>query len=256
MLQRRLFSLAAISALTALSLTSVGSQAWSWGSSERIKGTGDVSSEVRDLGSFESVSLAGGFKLLVRQSSQGRVEVKTDRNLHSYIETRIVEGKKGGRTLEISPKRGYEVQGSVTPEIVLDMAQLRSIAVAGSGDVRVEAMKTGEVDASVAGSGDVLFADLSSERLGVKVAGSGTVTANGRSGSLSLSIAGSGDVRARGLLAEAVKVSIAGSGDAEVNASKTLKVSIAGSGDVGYVGSPELSTSMAGSGRVRRLNGN
>lgn len=256
MLQRRLFSLAAVTALAALSLTSVGSQAWSWGSSERIKGTGDVSSEVRDLGNFDSVSLAGGFKLLVRQGAQSRVEVKTDRNLQSYIETRIVEGKKGGRTLEIGPKRGFDVQGTVNPEIVLDMAQLRSISVAGSGDVRVEAMKTGEVEASVAGSGDVLFVDLSSERLGVKVAGSGTVTANGRSGSLSLSIAGSGDVRARGLLAEEVKVSIAGSGDAEVNASKTLKVSIAGSGDVGYLGSPELSTSMAGSGRVRRLNGN
>lgn len=255
MLQRRLFSLAAVSALTALSLAGANSHAWNWGSAERVKGTGDVSSEVRDLGSFDSVSLAGGFKLLVRQGAQSRVEVKTDRNLQSYIETRIVEGRKG-RTLEIGPKRGFDVQGSVTPEIVLDMAQLRSIAVAGSGDARVEAMKTGEVEAAVAGSGDVLFVDLNSERLGVKVAGSGTVTAHGRSGSLNLSIAGSGDVRARGLLAEAVKVSIAGSGDAEVNAVKTLKVSIAGSGDVGYLGSPELSTSMAGSGRVHRLNAN
>jgi len=250
MLQRRFF---AISALTVLSLAAASSQAWSWGNTERIKGSGDVSSEVRDVGGFDSIALSGGFKVLVRQGAQSRVEVKTDRNLQSYIETRIVDGKKG-RTLEISPKRGYEVQGTVRPEIVLDLAQLRNISVAGSGDVRVEAMKTGEVSASVAGSGDVLFVDLSSERLGVKVAGSGTVTAHGRSSSLNLSIAGSGDVRARGFLAEEVKVSIAGSGDAEVNASKALKVSIAGSGDVGYLGSPEISTSMAGSGRVRRLD--
>jgi len=251
MLQRRLFAISALSALSLFAATS--SHAWSWGNSERIKGTGDVSSETRDLGSFDSISLSGGFKVLVRQGAQSRVEVKTDRNLHSYIETRVVDGKKG-RTLEIAPKRGYEVQGSVRPEIVLDMAQLRSIAVGGSGDVRVEAMKSPDVDASIAGSGDVLFVDLSSDRLGLKVAGSGTVTAHGRASNLSLSIAGSGDVRARGLLADDVKASIAGSGDAEVNASKTLKISIAGSGDIAYLGSPEVSTSVAGSGRVRRLN--
>ena len=129
--KRRFF---AISALTVLSLAAASSQAWSWGNTERIKGSGDVSSEVRDVGGFDSIALSGGFKVLVRQGAQSRVEVKTDRNLQSYIETRIVDGKKG-RTLEISPKRGYEVQGTVRPEIVLDLAQLRNISVAGSGDV-------------------------------------------------------------------------------------------------------------------------
>jgi hypothetical protein len=188
----------------------------------------------------------------VRQGAATKVELKADKNLLALIETKVVEGSKG-RTLEISAKRGYRLASTVTPVITLDMVQLRTLAVAGSGNIAVEAMKTPSVDASIAGSGDIRFVDLSSDRLGVKVSGSGDVAASGRTGSLDISIAGSGDVKLRALAADEVKVSIAGSGDAQVQAIKTLKVSIAGSGDVGYVGSPVISNSIAGNGSVRKL---
>lgn len=248
-LNRRFFALAATSFVIASS-----AQAWSWnfGSGERVNGSGEIASETRDVGSFDGIALSGGFKVLVRQNSTARLELKADKNLLALIETKVVEGSKG-RTLEISPKRGYNLAATVTPVITLDMAQLRALSIAGSGDVRVEAMKTPSVDASIAGSGDISFIDLDSERLGVKVAGSGDVTATGRADKLDVSVAGSGDVKLRGLAAQEVKVSIAGSGDAQVQAIKTLKVSVSGSGDFGYIGSPEISMSVAGSGKVRKL---
>lgn len=248
-LDRRFFALAATSFVIAGS-----AQAWSFnfGSGERVKGSGEITSESRDVGSFDGIALSGGFKIVVRQNSTTKVELKADKNLLTLIETKVVEGSKG-RTLEIAPKRGYNLSATVTPVISLDMAQLRGLAIAGSGDARVEAMKTGSVDVSIAGSGDVYFTDLDSDRLGVKVAGSGDVTAIGRTDKLEVSVAGSGDVKLRGLVAQDVKVSIAGSGDAQVQAVKTLKVSVSGTGDVGYVGSPEISLSVAGSGKVRKL---
>ena len=246
---RRFFALTAASFVIATS-----AQAWSWnfGSGERVQGSGEVASETRDLGSFDGIALSGGFKVLVRQGPTAKIELKADKNLLALIETKVVDGSKG-RTLEISPKRGYNLSTTVTPVITLDMAQLRALSIAGSGDVRVEAMKTPSVEASIAGSGDIHFTDLDSDRLGVKVAGSGDVTATGRTDKLDVSVAGSGDVKLRGLVAQEVKVSIAGSGEAQVQALKTLKVSVSGSGDVGYVGSPEISMSVAGSGKVRRL---
>jgi len=250
MTQRRFFILAATSLAIAGS-----AQAWSWnfGSGERVNGSGEIVSESRDLGTFDGIALAGGFKVLVRQGNGGKVELKADKNLLPLIETKVIDGAKG-RTLEISPKRGYNLNATTTPQIVLDVAQLRAISIAGSGDVKVEAMKTAGVNASIAGSGNIIFDKLDSERLGVEVSGSGDVVAHGRTGSLNISVAGSGDVKAKGLEAEEVKVTIAGSGDAQVQASKRLKVSIAGSGDVSYLGSPEISMSVAGSGKVKKLN--
>ncbi|MDG0832400.1 DUF2807 domain-containing protein [Pelomonas saccharophila] len=246
---RRLFTVATLAAALA---ATTAAQAWGWGSGERITGNGDIATEAREPGSFDAVALAGGFHVVIRQGQATKVEVKADRNLLPYIETRVVEGGKG-RTLEIAPKKGVNLSTSNYPSLVIEMPALRAVAVAGSGSVKVEAMKTGGVDAAIAGSGDIHFAGLDAERLGMKVSGSGDIVAAGRAGSASVSIAGSGDVKAAELAAEEVKVSIAGSGDAQVQATKRLNVTIAGSGDVKYVGSPEISSSIAGSGKVRRL---
>lgn len=247
---RRILALGAVcAALT----TSAAVQAWGWGSGERITGNGDVATEARDLGSFDAVSLAGGFHVLIRQGQSAKLEVRADRNLLPYIETRVVDSGKG-RTLEIAPRKGVNLSTSNNPAFTLEMPSLRAIAVAGSGTVKVEAMKTGGVDAAIAGSGDIQFKGLDAERLGMKVSGSGNIAAAGRAGNASVTIAGSGDVRAAELAAEEVKVSIAGSGDAQVQATKRLHVSIAGSGDVKYVGSPEITSSVAGSGKIRQMN--
>jgi hypothetical protein len=245
---RRLFALGLISA-AALSGTA---HAWSWSKGERIAGNGDIATEARDTGAFDAVALSGGFNVVIRQGSGNKVEVKADRNLLPYIETKVSDGGKG-RTLEIGPKRGVNISSSTNPSFVIEMPALRAVAVAGSGTVKVEAMKTGGVDAAIAGSGDIRFANLDAERLAMKVSGSGDIVAAGRCGNASVSISGSGDVKAAELAAEDVKVTIAGSGDAQVQATKKLNVSIAGSGDVRYVGSPEISSSIAGSGKVRRL---
>jgi hypothetical protein len=234
---RRLFA-ASLIAAAAFAGTA---QAWSWNMGERVTGNGDIATEPRDTGAFDAVSLSGGFQVIIRQGQAHKVEVKADRNLLPYLETRVVEGSKG-RTLEIAPKKGYNLSTAGNPSITLEMPTLRAVAVAGSGTVKVEAMKTGAVDAAIAGSGDIRFSGLDTERLGMKVSGSGDIVAAGRAGSASVSIA-----------ADEVKVSIAGSGDAQVNAVKKLSVSIAGSGDVRYAGSPEISSSIAGSGKVRRI---
>lgn len=249
MLNRRFFAVAACSLL----MTS-GAHAWSWGwGSETVNGSGEVVSELRELPSFDAISLAGGFQVIVRQNPSSRVEVRTDKNLQPLLETRIVEGGKG-RTLEIAPKKGSNLNGSVRPQIIIDMAQLRALAIGGSGDIKVETMKTASVDANIGGSGDINFVNIESESLAFSIAGSGDIKAGGTTQTLRLSVAGSGDVRARGLQAEEVKASIAGSGSAEVFARKTLNVSIAGSGDVAYLGAPELKLSVAGNGKVKKLH--
>ncbi|MBA4343003.1 MAG: DUF2807 domain-containing protein [Methylibium sp.] len=227
-----------------------GAQAWTWsfGKGERVQGSGDVATETRSPGSFDGIALSGNFKLRVRQASTNAVELKADRNLLPYIETEL-----NGSTLEVRAKKGYQLSSERPILLVVDMVVLKKIAIGGSGDVLVEAMKTPQLDVSIGGSGDVSFAQLYSEQATLSVAGSGNVEAKGRVNSLRVSVAGSGNVKTTELIADEVRVSIAGSGDARVQATKQLKVSIAGSGDVRYVGSPEVSSSVAGSGSVRKL---
>lgn len=248
---RRLFALGLVAAAVVSASGTAG--AWSWSNGgERIAGNGDIATETREPGAFDGIAVTGGFNLVVRQGTGHKVEVKADRNLLAVIETRVVDGGKG-RTLQIEPRKGVNIQTSTTPSFVIELPSLRAISVAGSGTVKVEPMKAGGVDAAIAGSGDIRFANLDAERLSMKVSGSGDIVATGRCANASVSIAGSGDVKAAELVAEEVKVTIAGSGDALVNATRKLHVSIAGSGDVKFAGSPEITSSIAGSGKVRRI---
>jgi hypothetical protein len=248
---RRLFALGLLAAAAASATGTAGAWSWSMGG-ERVTGNGDITTEARTPGTFDGIAVSGGFNVIVRQGSGHKVEVKADRNLLTVIETRVVEGSKG-RTLQIEPKKGVNLQTSTPPSFVIELPSLRAVSVAGSGTVNVEPMKADGVDAAIAGSGDIRFAKLEADKLSMKVSGSGDIVAMGRCANASVSIAGSGDVKAAELVAEEVKVSIAGSGDAAVNATRKLNVSIAGSGDVKYAGSPQISSSIAGSGKVRRI---
>ncbi|KAI1693956.1 putative auto-transporter adhesin, head GIN domain-containing protein [Ditylenchus destructor] len=143
------------------------------------------------------------------------------------------------------PHAGDQLQARLQPElprhptVTLDLRQLRGLSIAGSGDIRVEPMKTGNLEASIAGSGDLRMQGLEADHVTLRVAGSGDMQVNGKANSLSVSVAGSGDVKPRELAVDDAKVSISGSGDVTVQASRKLDVRIAGSGDVGYIGSPE-----------------
>lgn len=233
-----------------------GAQAWTWnlGSGERVDGNGESGSESRTPGAFEAIRLSGSFKLKVRQAGADTLEITADKNLLPYIETRVVESKGGLKTLEIAPKSGYRLNSRQPVQLNVGMLVLRRLAVDGSGDARVEGMKTPRLDVAVAGSGDVYLNELFSEEVALSVAGSGDVQAQGRANSLKISLAGSGDVKAADLAADEVRVSVAGSGDVLVHANKLLKASIAGSGDVRYRGNPQVSSSVAGSGSIKPMS--
>jgi len=213
-------------------------------------GSGKPASEARAVGDFEAISVAGSFDVTVRQAAREAVEVSADDNRLPLIET-VVENTSAGRTLVLRFKRGENVYPRGKVMVAIDVVKLSSLAVTGSGDMQVGALKTPALKLSIAGSGDARLQGLATDSFEIRIAGSGDVRADGSARQLRLNIAGSGDAALGDLAAEEVVVSIAGSGDAKVNAAKALNVSVAGSGDVEYTGNPTtLKSSVAGSGSV------
>lgn len=223
-----------------------------------VQGSGNSATETRTLDAFEAVALSGAMDLVVRQGAQQSVQVQADDNLLPLLET-LVEPGRNGNTLKVRWKReggwgsGWQnVQTRSKVLITVVVPKLSAVAVAGSGDVRVESFSTPSLQLSLSGSGDARLDGLTTDELGVRVSGSGDVSGKGSATKVKISIAGSGDVRLAEMRADDVSVSIAGSGDAAVNAQKALTVSIAGSGDVSYTGDAQVKSSVAGSGTVRR----
>lgn len=228
-----------------------------------LEGSGTPVTETRTVAAFDGIALSGSLDLVVRQGAQQSVQVQADDNLLPLLETVVEPARNGGSTLKVRWKREGGWGGSwnsgwnrVQPRtkvlVTVVVPTLTSVAVAGSGDVRVETLNTPSFQLSLSGSGDARLQGLNTEDLSVRVSGSGDVAGQGSATRLKISIAGSGDVRLAEMRSDEVSVSIAGSGDAAVNAQKALSVSIAGSGDVSYTGEPQVKSSVAGSGSVRR----
>lgn len=215
-------------------------------------GSGRSAVETRNLVDFEAITLAGSFKLEVRQAAKESVTVTADDNLLPMIETTVESGSHG-RTLVIRPKRGENWRTKSEVKISVDVVKLSALSTAGSGNVAIEGLKTPLLKLSIAGSSDAALRALDTESLQISIAGSGDVKGAGQAKKLRLSIAGSGDAALRELQADEVAVSIAGSGDAQVTANKSLSATIAGSGDVRYRGTAtDVKTTVMGSGTIRK----
>lgn len=216
-------------------------------------GSGTAATETRSVGDFQAIGLSGAMSLEVRQTGRTSVTVTADDNVLPLIET-VVEDGRAGRTLQIRTRRGESYRARQPVKVVVEVAALSSLALAGSGDAVVEPLKTPRLALGLSGSGEVRLTGLETESLDVRLAGSTGVQASGRAKGVKLSVAGSGTAKLAELVADEVSVSIAGSGDVAVHADKSLAVKIAGSGDVRYRGAAtEVSKKVAGSGEVRRF---
>lgn len=216
--------------------------------STTIVPSGKVAQESRVVSGYTGIAVAVPGTIVVRQGDYAPIAIEADDNLLPEIET-VVEGG----TLKIRFKRKLDVTGRATIRLLVTGPTIESLAVAGSGDILAEALKSQALSVSVAGSGDVKIARLDAQALKASVAGSGDIKVAGRAAEVNLTVAGSGDVEAERLESRRARVSIAGSGDVSVWALESLEATVAGSGDIRYYGDPSISSKVAGSGSLKRL---
>ena len=220
--------LLAVAALAAAA--PLAAQGWSSVTINRtptVTGNGQIVTQQRGVGNVRSVSLQGAGELIVRVGPRPSLSVTADSNILPLL----VERQRGDQLI-LETRQSYRMRGR--PRFVLTVPSLDALAIAGSGDARVDG--------------------VAAARMALSIGGSGRIVARGRADRLTLTIGGSGDIDARGLRARAVAVTIGGSGNAQVATNGPLTGAIAGSGSVRYLGRPsEVAVTRVGSGRVEPI---
>jgi hypothetical protein len=221
-----------------------------FGSGERVEGSGRIVEDRRLLSGFVAVHVAGPIDVELKASERDSVTVRGDDNIAPLIETRMGGGDRP--TLEIGARSGASFRTSRKPVVVIEFRALSELVIRGSGNARADRIHADDFALSLSGSGDVRIGALQARRFAAVLSGSGDLLVRGRAEEQAYRLSGSGDVDARDLEGRSVQVSIAGSGDASVHATETLEATIAGSGDVAYRGSPQVTQRIRGSGSVHR----
>jgi hypothetical protein len=199
------------------------------GCADRVRGSGVVKVEPRDVAGFSEVKVRGSGDVTIAVDSSGTesLTVEAEDNLLPLLTSDVEDG-----VLVLGVREGANVSATRPIRYRLTARELNGVSVSGSGSVRASGINAAKFVASISGSGGM---DLS-----------------GAADEMRLTISGSGSYDAAHLRAKSARVKISGSGDANVNASESLEAHISGSGSVRYGGNPKVEKHIAGSGSVAR----
>jgi hypothetical protein len=216
---------------------------------KRVKGSGTVTTETRNIPGFTSVDVSGSIDLYISNDSASRVRIETDDNLIQHVET-----YEEGGTLYIDVEKGYNLRPTGQIKVHVSAPEFRKLKASGACDI----FTTGRVTSSeslairLSGSSDASL-DIKAPRVNAHLTGAGSLELKGETRDLELEGTGSSDLECFEMKAENVSVRITGAGSADVFASVKLDVKVTGSGSVKYRGSPAVDQRISGAGSVKKV---
>lgn len=220
-------------------------------SCRKLSGEGPVVTEQRTVNGFTGLSLRMPATVYYTQGSTYRVELESNRNIVSEIETRLINDD-----LVLRFKHSTTQLGAGEKIVVRVTApDLSKLEVDGSGRIQVlSSISSSILQLRLYGSGFIDVMDVNGSTLQAMVSGSGKIKVSGGTVSnQSLEISGSAEMDMAGTISQHTTGRIAGSGNMKVNVQQRLDVSISGSGRVRYLGNPVINSTISGSGAVARL---
>jgi hypothetical protein len=179
----------------------------------RMKGSGNMKTEKRELSAFKAIETGGAFDLEITCQKPQSVEIQADDNLLPLVEAEVRDG-----VLHVDTKENYHSNKLITLRI--SVQDLNHITISGAGTAHITGIKNDKFELNSTGAAKM---DISGETKEV-----------------TLSNSGAGLIDAHSLRAAKADVKLSGAGQVEVFASDRLDVNISGVGRVKYSGQPKV----------------
>ncbi|MEL6812480.1 MAG: head GIN domain-containing protein [Bacteroidota bacterium] len=226
-----------------LALTGIAETNAQW---RKVTGNGNVTTKTINTGDYDAVKVVGSMDVHLEKGSEGNITVKTDDNLHEYLDIEVK-----GDALVIKSEKNISLRTKKGIHVYVPFEKISKVALTGSGDIDTkDTIDAPEMSVSVTGSGDVVL-DINAGMVDADITGSGDMVLRGKTQDLEVQVTGSGDFKGFELEAQNTNARVSGSGDAKVVAKNSLKARVNGSGDIDYKGNPEKrDTKTSGSGDI------
>ena len=206
-------------ALTACSVAGLGG----------LRGSGNISSETREVGSFSQVVVSGNTRVFVTQGATPSLVVEVDDNLMEYVRAEVDDF-----TLHLGFASTGDSYAPTQPlTFRLTVRRLPGLELNGAGSIEAT--------------------NINAPRLVVEISGSGRVRLTGKVEEQYVTLNGSGTYDAAETETKTTRVRVNGAGTATVWASDALNARLSGSGRINYYGQPQVSRDISGSGQVKHL---
>ena len=187
------------------------------GDGDDVPGSGMLITEDRNIGDFDTLTLAGEGTVNVRLGPTS-LSIRTDDNLMQHIETTV-----SGSTLRIATEDGIDIEP--TESVVYDVTTptLTGVVLSGAGTIDVPDWEADSFSITLSGAGTVDLDALRSPSIDVTLSGFGDVVLSGETSDLDVTLSGAGSFEGGWLQASDVRVVTSGAGSAIVWATATLE---------------------------------
>jgi hypothetical protein len=217
---------------------------------ERVHGNGNIKSETRQTGHFNSVDVSNNINLHIRQDSGWSVRVETDENLMEFIQ---VSESNGLLTVEV--RDHFNLDPSKNIDVFVSAPKFTGLAASGASEIMSDARieSTDAMDIDITGASEITL-EIKAPRIKAGLSGASKATFRGESKDVSFHGSGASEFRCFELMAENSDVNVSGASNADVFASVNLKAEASGASNIRYKGKPSVSSNTSGAGNVASAN--
>jgi hypothetical protein len=191
------------------------------------KGSGNVQSQTRAVGSFTAVEMKGTGRLDIKPGPAEALTISAEDNLLPLLTSDVNTGR-----LVLGFKEGSSVDPTKDIVYTLTIKSLTELQLSG----------TCTVNAS----------DLSGPSLKVSASGVSGITLAGKVDHQEVSLTGAGKYNAENMDSKTAVIHSSGAGTAVVKVSDDLNVKLSGVGSVEYIGDPKVTQNISGAGSIKK----
>jgi hypothetical protein len=211
----------------------------------QTKGNGDVTTQQRQVPSFDAIKVGCAINLYLSQGTEQSVKVQTDENLQSRIVTKVSNG-----TLNLSCEN---VQNPTKLDVYVTAVNLTKLDASGASKVTTETpvksddfglyisgaakatmnIETGTFNNETSGAANCTIT-LVAKTANTEISGAGNMVLKGTAEQHNTEVSGAGNLKALEFITDVTTADVSGAGNAKIMARKQLKADLSGAGNITY----------------------
>jgi Putative auto-transporter adhesin, head GIN domain len=201
---------------------------------KQVKGSGNVTTQTREISSFNEIRVGGAFEVLLKKASSNSIVLEMDDNIHEMIETKV-----DGNVLKIRTKKGYNLQKTSKMKLTINFTKVNHLDISGACNLSSEdVIESDDLICELSGAGKMVL-DINCKTFSSDISGAGSMIVKGVSNFQKLDLSGASSYKAYDLLTKETVVHASGASSARVNTSSKLDAHASGASSIRYKGKPE-----------------
>lgn len=215
------------------------------------KGSGVVTKQDRELGSFESINVGCAINLILSEGAQQAVTVETDENLQDRIKTKVNNGElvlscdnvrnpsKMNVYVTAPSIRSIDANGAATVKGLTPLnADKFSLNATGAAKVSLEVNSASFYNEASGASKETLV--LKTGQMKSEISGASEVTLSGTGTEHKTEVSGAAKLKAMEFVTDITAAEVSGVANASVMARKQIKADLSGAGTMTYFDNNEI----------------